>query len=616
MRNYIEINNVSSLSLTGFAIKELPPISKPPMRNSIEEIDGRDGDIITKLGYGAYDKTIEVGLFGDDYDINEIISFFNSEGTITFSNEPDKYYNFTILGQIDFEKLVKFKTAAISFHCQPFKYKKGEEPIEVEYEYVTGEGTSTITLNDTSTNTMKIQLFGAAEQSGTPSVSTPVPISVARGTNTIVVENSDATISNSYSIDLPVENLVNADEHLYGTSNGIKTTYSEGYYNINGTATSSWAYIANNVPLNLRAGTYTFSISKALPFRIYIALKNGSTTVRTLTISAGNTYGTDSVSSNVTSYELTITNMTNGTEYDEIVGIQLEEGSTHNTYAPRGTAIELAKIGDHQDYIYKSNRKWYLHKEIGKYRLNHNTTNYFSFSQNTGYSRIMIAKSTLGMATSSWTNGVLLTTHFAQMTGGTPTAGTFQTNSNGNNIYFNIPDSIDSLANATTYMDELGCVAYSVLATPTNTEITNQNLLQQLNTLSRAKSKESQTIVSQTNNDGPFYLKATATKSGTASASVVNLGNIYAKPILNLVGNGNVSVSLNGNQLFSIDLLEPNSIVIDPNKLEAYNPSSLNLMNRKVVGDIANLKLPEGENEISFDGDLTTATITNYSRWL
>ena len=228
----------------------------------------------------------------------------------------------------------------------------------------------------------------------------------------------------------------------------------------------------------------------------------------------------------------------------------------------------------------------------------------------------MIAKSTLGMATSSWTNGVLLTTHFAQMTGGTPTAGTFQTNSNGNNIYFNIPDSIDSLANATTYMDELGCVAYSVLATPTNTEITNQNLLQQLNTLSRAKSKESQTIVSQTNNDGPFYLKATATKSGTASASVVNLGNIYAKPILNLVGNGNVSVSLNGNQLFSIDLLEPNSIVIDPNKLEAYNPSSLNLMNRKVVGDIANLKLPEGENEISFDGDLTTATITNYSRWL
>ena len=110
--------------------------------------------------------------------------------------------------------------------------------------------------------------------------------------------------------------------------------------------------------------------------------------------------------------------------------------------------------------------------------------------------------------------------------------------------------------------------------------------------------------------------KPIATKSGTASASVVNLGNIYAKPILNLVGDGNVSVSLNGNQLFSIDLLEPNSIVIDPNKLEAYNPSSLNLMNRKVVGDIANLKLPEGENEISFDGDLTTATITNYSRWL
>ena len=31
--------------------------------------------------------------------------------------------------------------------------------------------------------------------------------------------------------------------------------------------------------------------------------------------------------------------------------------------------IELCKIGDYQDYIYKNNNKWYLHKEIGKIDL-------------------------------------------------------------------------------------------------------------------------------------------------------------------------------------------------------------------------------------------------------
>ena len=55
MRNYIILNNKDSRDITGLLIQELPPISKPKMRTSVEEIDGRDGDITTKLGYEAYD---------------------------------------------------------------------------------------------------------------------------------------------------------------------------------------------------------------------------------------------------------------------------------------------------------------------------------------------------------------------------------------------------------------------------------------------------------------------------------------------------------------------------------------------------------------------------------
>ena len=121
MINYIELNGVNSQTIQGLLIQELPPITKPKIRTQIEEIDGRNGDIITPLGYGAYDKTILIGLYGD-FDINQIISYFNSSGTVIFSNESDKYYNYQIIDQIDFERLVRFRTASVKMHVQPFKY--------------------------------------------------------------------------------------------------------------------------------------------------------------------------------------------------------------------------------------------------------------------------------------------------------------------------------------------------------------------------------------------------------------------------------------------------------------------------------------------------------------
>ena len=123
--NYIILNGVKSTSIEGLMIQALPSISKPQIRTKIETIDGRDGDLVTKLGYAAYDKQLLIGLYGK-YNIDDIIEYFNSEGTVTFSNEDEKYYNYQILEAIDFERLIRFRQATVTLHVQPFKYSLSE----------------------------------------------------------------------------------------------------------------------------------------------------------------------------------------------------------------------------------------------------------------------------------------------------------------------------------------------------------------------------------------------------------------------------------------------------------------------------------------------------------
>ena len=156
MRNYIILNDRSSEEIPGLLIQELPPISKPLLRNQIEEIDGRDGDIVMPLGYAAYDKDVSIGLYGK-FDVDDVIEYFNSEGKVVFSNEPDKYYKYQVLNQIDFERLVRFRTATVTFHVQPFKYSDDEK----EKTYTSFDNNSvTIRNNGNYYSRPKITIFG------------------------------------------------------------------------------------------------------------------------------------------------------------------------------------------------------------------------------------------------------------------------------------------------------------------------------------------------------------------------------------------------------------------------------------------------------------------------
>lgn len=160
--NTVILNGVNSNTITGLLIQSLPSISKPQMRVEVEEIDGRDGDVVTKLGYAAYEKEMEIGLHGN-FDINEVIGFFSTEGEVIFSNEPDKIYRYALYDQIDYERLIRFRTATVTFHVQPFKYStEADQTITSSGATVTNSGNveSKPSITITGSGTINFSLNG------------------------------------------------------------------------------------------------------------------------------------------------------------------------------------------------------------------------------------------------------------------------------------------------------------------------------------------------------------------------------------------------------------------------------------------------------------------------
>lgn len=257
--NYIILNGKKSTLIKGLLISSLPPISKPLIRTQIEEIDGRDGDIVTTLGYAAYDKQMTIGLYGD-YDINEVIAYFDSEGMVTFSNEPDKFYNYQIIDQIDFERLIRFRTATVTFHCQPYKFSTVEKAVRAENRLITlTDYTTTATGITVEASSRTVKVSGTA--SSATEIYIPItPVSISAGTYSLYAY-SIGTSPNVCSI-----RLINDSPSSANSFGGTYVTLSNGNaVSINATLSGTKTY--NYLYLYITAGT-------AVNFRIVVNLQN------------------------------------------------------------------------------------------------------------------------------------------------------------------------------------------------------------------------------------------------------------------------------------------------------------------------------------------------------
>lgn len=186
------------------------------------------------------------------------------------------------------------------------------------------------------------------------------------------------------------------------------------------------------------------------------------------------------------------------------------QSQTYQVNLPSG--LELCKISTYQDYFYKDNGNWYKHSEVSKLIYNGSETENWSLNEvSSSYetTRFRMPK----------TDGVEFNAYFNNFMNRTSTSGSGDYEYGyitSNYIYISINRNRLNGNTATdfkTWLSQNNVIMYYALNTPTNTQITDTTLITQLDNLQKAISYDSQTNISQTNEDKPFIIYAEAIRS-------------------------------------------------------------------------------------------------------
>ena len=321
--------------------------------------------------------------------------------------------------------------------------------------------------------------------------------------------------SKELPLDLPVENLFDKDNE----------TYTNGYIRSSATTLTTSTY-NRTLYIPCKPNT-TYAIQKMVPkdsskFMIASSVDVPEVGVNIYNVVDAGTNSTYAIytTSNNAKYLLVNymqTNVTSTTVAEMLNSIQIEQGSKVNAYTPFGTnPIELCKIGNYQDYFYKSGSKWYLHKEIEKVVLNGDESwNYYT---NTSKPVFWIDP-TVGTKTFNYLQESGLICYCDSFQGKGQVSSMDDVYDLGNNVitfrtsYKRLvirDDSITSIGDFRAWLSSNNIILYYVLATPTDTEITDTTLINQLNALEQVMSYDNQTNISQENDNLPFIINATA----------------------------------------------------------------------------------------------------------
>ena len=345
-----------------------------------------------------------------------------------------------------------------------------------------------------------------------PNPSYPQPVNVVSGDSEINVCGKNLLPNNATTQTINgVTFTVNDDKSV--TLNGTASAIADFY--MYGSATDNGEYYC------IPKGTY--SISDPSSGWFYIGRE------KTLGAVVGNSALLNALSSQDCYFYGFIIRATSGSSFSNLTLYpQIEKGSSASTYEPyQGNTynidlpegMELCKIGNYQDYFYKDNGKWYLHKEIGKVVLN-GSENWQSVSSVvSGTSRFyydddnILNPAYINAPFSNMFKSLRWVDIYNQDTTTRNGVACWDDDSHQGRLLIRIDNTFaDTVSAFKTWLGTNLPIVYYVLATPTNEEITYQPLIDQLNELEKAMSKDGQTNISQVNNDLPFKITASALK--------------------------------------------------------------------------------------------------------
>lgn len=281
----------------------------------------------------------------------------------------------------------------------------------------------------------------------------------------------EAYTSDSYPINLEGKNKFDFDKFKSENSTAsITGTYNA--FTCSGTSvTTYYNYDFKPSTQYYISGSWSTTYGN---FRVRIIYTDNDSTVIAQNYTMGTATGTigqyTPVGYTIKNIEVTTWTSANIT----INNLQVEEGTTGSTFE-KYWRIDLAKIGTYKDKIYKDSGKWYLHKEIGKVTLN-GTENITLNGQSSNYTRFDVIINGIINGTAE-TFTLIQSDHYTAKYALEP-GNIF--NSTGVNLVSLIHNSVITLDNFKTWLSNNKPVVYYPLATPTTTEITDTNLISQL----------------------------------------------------------------------------------------------------------------------------------------
>lgn len=226
----------------------------------------------------------------------------------------------------------------------------------------------------------------------------PISLNISEGAGSIESLKLDGdTFQQSYT----GKNLLNVKDNLKTSDRGLDFSFSDNKLVVSGTPIVAYANITDQIDVDLPAGDYTLSISNAINHRLYLRVDYEDSTIDDLcVVNAGSTYRTSAFAKKAVKIRLDFSLLTTETALNESFAIQLESGSTATSFEPYvgGTAspnpdypqaiqtvtgvqtisingtdheidlgsIELCKLGDSQDYIWKDGNEWKIRQNYIK----------------------------------------------------------------------------------------------------------------------------------------------------------------------------------------------------------------------------------------------------------